>query len=438
MKKAVRERKKESSGPELPQKSYYILIKQAHSNKYTYEAHANYLECYVCEDCEESEGKPVSCALLGELQLIDPTPHTANGTILITTTEKASDTSIKPPTSSQVSAGAFTSQGSLTNNLTTIPTAFDTTTISETLKTTAATQNENITTPTDSIPQNQTSSRPQIIVDSMESYEDMEYDFGNPTYVNSSQLQHNTKNTKDIIGLTDFTNNISLTEGYEGNRPTNESSIDSALVSNLTNSTFLSTNGTNVLGLSGITNESLIFDSLPGRPNNTNLTEFNTTRFEYTTLVSQAENILDTDDSIFEEHSEEYSSESEEYFPWLIRSNALFENSRKDKAMRSAKGFTNTKYGKLNYDKGMKQLNITYKCYTVQVKGQNKVQVNKGCIAVPPKRTACELLSLKYDKETLKGCQVCLEDKCNRNNSNGLKFSFKSLLSVILVAWLLY
>lgn len=35
MKKAVRERKKESSGPELPQKSYYILIKQAHSNKYT-------------------------------------------------------------------------------------------------------------------------------------------------------------------------------------------------------------------------------------------------------------------------------------------------------------------------------------------------------------------------------------------------------------------
>ncbi|XP_049312432.1 uncharacterized protein LOC109579946 [Bactrocera dorsalis] len=100
--------------------------------------------------------------------------------------------------------------------------------------------------------------------------------------------------------------------------------------------------------------------------------------------------------------------------------------------------FLLNKYSKLRHVAGLKQVNITYKCYTVRVKGENKVQINKGCIAVPAERTACELLATKYGEDALQDCQVCLEGKCNsRSSSKDLKFSFTSVILTILSAWLL-
>ncbi|XP_050328888.1 mucin-19-like [Bactrocera neohumeralis] len=100
--------------------------------------------------------------------------------------------------------------------------------------------------------------------------------------------------------------------------------------------------------------------------------------------------------------------------------------------------FLLNKYSKLRHVAGLKQVNITYKCYTVRVKGENKVQINKGCIAVPAERTACELLGTKYGEDALQDCQVCLEGKCNsRSSSNDLKFSTPSVILTIVSAWLL-
>ncbi|XP_069965934.1 mucin-21 [Bactrocera oleae] len=100
--------------------------------------------------------------------------------------------------------------------------------------------------------------------------------------------------------------------------------------------------------------------------------------------------------------------------------------------------FLLNKYSKLRYIAGLKQVNITYKCYTVRVKGENKVQINKGCIAVPANRTACELLATKYGEGALQDCKVCLESKCNnRSSSNDLKISFASIILTVLGAWLL-
>lgn len=66
------------------------------------------------------------------------------------------------------------------------------------------------------------------------------------------------------------------------------------------------------------------------------------------------------------------------------------------------------------------------------------MQINKGCIAVPEKRSACELLATKYGAATLQECKVCLEGKCNnRNRSNDLKISSINFILTILIAWLL-
>ncbi|XP_018796984.1 PREDICTED: uncharacterized protein LOC108973920 [Bactrocera latifrons] len=100
--------------------------------------------------------------------------------------------------------------------------------------------------------------------------------------------------------------------------------------------------------------------------------------------------------------------------------------------------FLLNKYSKLRHVAGLKQVNITYRCYTVRVKGENKVQINKGCIAVPAERTACELLATKYGEDALQDCQVCLKGKCNsRSSSKDLKFSFRSVILTVLSAWLL-
>ncbi|XP_017480043.1 PREDICTED: uncharacterized protein LOC108369450 [Rhagoletis zephyria] len=85
----------------------------------------------------------------------------------------------------------------------------------------------------------------------------------------------------------------------------------------------------------------------------------------------------------------------------------------------------------------MKMGNITYKCYSVRVKGKNKVQINKGCVAMRPEQNACALLADKYGAEALEGCQVCLEGKCNRSYGNALRYSAKIWTLTMSIGWLI-
>ncbi|XP_053951502.1 serine-rich adhesin for platelets-like [Anastrepha ludens] len=99
--------------------------------------------------------------------------------------------------------------------------------------------------------------------------------------------------------------------------------------------------------------------------------------------------------------------------------------------------FIQHKYSRIGNAAGVKLGNITYKCYSVRVKGKNKVQLNKGCVAVPAEKNACELLAAKYGKEALVDCEICVKGKCNRSSSIGLKLSQKSLALIMLLGWLL-
>ncbi|XP_067634701.1 uncharacterized protein [Eurosta solidaginis] len=82
--------------------------------------------------------------------------------------------------------------------------------------------------------------------------------------------------------------------------------------------------------------------------------------------------------------------------------------------------------------------NITYKCYTVRVKEQNKTKINKGCVAVPVDRAALGVLVNKYGLGTLEDYQVCSEDKCNRSSSGALRLTEKILTLLVFARWFLH
>ncbi|XP_036338584.1 uncharacterized protein LOC118748316, partial [Rhagoletis pomonella] len=104
---------------------------------------------------------------------------------------------------------------------------------------------------------------------------------------------------------------------------------------------------------------------------------------------------------------------------------------------RSSRQLLQHKYNKIGDLARMNMGNITYKCYSVRVKGKNKVQINKGCVAMRPEQNACALLADKYGAEALEGCQVCLEGKCNRSYGNALRYSAKIWTLTMSIGWLI-
>nr|XP_036232858.1 uncharacterized threonine-rich GPI-anchored glycoprotein PJ4664.02-like [Bactrocera oleae] len=159
---------------------------------------------------------------------------------------------------------------------------------------------------------------------------------------------------------------------------------------------------------------------------------------EYTN-EDEDDNFLDSEDDVRKRSKNLGKLRAERYTrnAGVSTVNAIQE-STKFLVKQNPTDFLLNKYSKLRHIAGQKQVNITYKCYTVRVKGENKVQINKGCIAVPANRTACELLATKYGEGALQDCKVCLESKCNnRSSSNDLKISFASIILTVLGAWLL-
>lgn len=268
---------------------------------------ADYIQCYVCEDCEENEGELVSCALLGELQLIDTIVETtAETAVLISTTQTTT-------TANEIN---YTTSANFEN-----PTS-----------TTAAVTSanfENPTSPTAAVQQNLTTVSTSIpnAIDSIESYEDMEWERESAESPIPPHIETTNGTNAEMETLLV---NATVISANETVKPTEEESTmllaETApnLLINLTNTLQqnITTNTTEVLGLNATTSDNFLnLTTVATAPNATSATipwsessENNTATIEttvadslnnslnvnFTTTITEVLELNGTESTIFE------------------------------------------------------------------------------------------------------------------------------------------